>query len=106
MCNWNPHRKWPGDHPHQWQRRQSTGLELSSQYFILPTLSISAAYAWTDAQLTDDAPDLFDPGVGAESGDRLPGTPERKVYLAAHYEMPLRDSSQLEFDWSCRPRAT
>ncbi len=79
---------------------ESTGLELSSQYFILPTLSISAAYAWTDAQLTDDAPDLFDPGVGAESGDRLPGTPEHQVYLAAHYEMPLRDSSQLEFDWS------
>lgn len=79
---------------------ESMGFELSTQYFILPNLSVSGAYAYTNAQLTQDAPDLFDPGVGAESGDRLPGTPEHQVYLATHYEMPLRNGSQVEFDWS------
>jgi outer membrane receptor protein involved in Fe transport len=79
---------------------ESTGFELSSQYFILPNFSISGAYAWTNAQLTQDAPDLFAPGVGAFSGDRLPGSPEHQIYLATHYEMPLRDGSQVDFDWS------
>jgi iron complex outermembrane recepter protein len=79
---------------------ESTGLELSSQYFILPNFSISAAYAYTNAQLTQDAPNLFDQGNGAYSGDRLPGTPKQQGYLAAHYEMPLNDGSHVDFDWS------
>lgn len=79
---------------------ESTGFELSSQYYILPNLSISGAYAYTNAQLTQDAPNLFDEGVGAYSGDRLPGTPEHQIYLATHYEMPLRDGANVEFDWS------
>jgi iron complex outermembrane receptor protein len=79
---------------------ESTGLEVSSQYYVMPNFSISGAYAYTDAQLTQDAPDLFAPDVGAQSGDRLPGTPEHQLYLAAHYELPLNDGSQLNFDWS------
>ncbi|HEY6131575.1 MAG TPA: TonB-dependent receptor, partial [Halioglobus sp.] len=81
-------------------KAESTGLELSSQYFILPNFSISAAYAWTKAELTQDVPDLFDTDNGAFSGDRLPGTPEHQGYLAAHYDLPLNDGSQLDFDWS------
>ncbi len=34
---------------------ESTGMELSAQYFILPNLSVSGAYAYTNAELTDDA---------------------------------------------------
>ena len=79
---------------------ESTGLELAGQYFVLPNFSISAAYAYNNAELTQDAPDLFDSGVGAFSGDRLPGTSENQAYLAAHYEMSLKDGSQLDFDWS------
>jgi len=78
---------------------ESTGLELSSQYFITPGFSVSAAYAYNNAQLTEDAPGLVG-GADAYSGDRLPGTPEHQGYLAAHYEMPLNDGSQLDFDWS------
>ena len=78
---------------------ESTGIELSSQYYITPALSISAGYAWTDAKLTEDAPGLVG-GADAYSGDRLPGTPEHQGYLAAHYELPLNDGSQLDFDWS------
>lgn len=78
---------------------ESYGLEVSSQYYITPSLSVSAAYAYTNAQLTEDAPGLVG-GADAFSGDRLPGTPENQVYLAAHYEMPLSDGSQLDFDWS------
>ena len=79
---------------------ESTGLELSSQYYITPTLSVSGAYSYIDANLTQDAPDFFDPGIGAYSGDRLPGSATNQLYLAAHYEMPLRDGSQLDFDYS------
>ncbi len=79
---------------------ESTGFEVSSQYYITPVLSVSGAYAYTNAELTQDAPDLFAPDNGAFSGDRLPGSPENQLYLAAHYEMPLNDSSQLDFDWS------
>jgi outer membrane receptor protein involved in Fe transport len=79
---------------------ESYGLEISSQYYITTNFSVSASYAWTNAQLTQDAPNLFAPGIDAYSGDRLPGTPEHQGYLAAHYEMPLQDGSELAFDWS------
>lgn len=84
---------------------ESTGLEVSAQYFIMPNLSVSGAYAYTNAELTDDVQGLFcgplsDPECAAYDGDRLPGTPENQLYLAAHYEMPLSDGSQLAFDWS------
>jgi outer membrane receptor protein involved in Fe transport len=84
---------------------ESTGLEVSAQYFIMPNLSVSGAYAYTNAELTDDVEGLFcgpltDPECAAYDGDRLPGTPENQLYLAAHYEMSLNDGSQLAFDWS------
>lgn len=84
---------------------QSTGLEVSAQYFIQPNLSVSGAYAYTKAELTDDVSGLFcgplsDPACAAYDGDRLPGTPENQLYLAAHYELPLSDGSQLNLDWS------
>jgi len=87
------------------QGAESTGVELSAKYFILPNFSVSGAYAYTKAELTDDVPGLFcgplnDPDCAAHDGDRLPGTPENQLYLAAHYELPLNDGSQLDFDWS------
>ncbi|MEZ5502104.1 MAG: TonB-dependent receptor [Halioglobus sp.] len=87
------------------QGAESTGVELSAQYYVMPNFSVSGAYAWTKAELTDDVQGLFcgpkeDPECAAYNGDRLPGTPENQLYLAAHYEMPLNDGSQLDFDWS------
>ena len=66
----------------------------------MPNFSLSGAFAWTDAKLTQDVDNLFAPGVGAFDGDRLPGTPEYQAYVAAHYEIPLSDGSDLAFDWS------
>ena len=79
---------------------ESTGIELSSQYFIAPNFSLSGSFAWTDAKLTQDVDNLFAPGIGAFDGDRLPGTPEYQAYVAAHYEIPLSDGSDVAFDWS------
>jgi iron complex outermembrane receptor protein len=78
---------------------ESSGIELSSQYYIQQNLWVSATYAYTNAELSKDSPGLVD-GVDAFNGDRLPGTPENQAYLAAHYEMSLNDGSQLDFDWS------
>ena len=78
---------------------RSMGVEMSGQWYITDALSISGSYAYTDAELTDDAPGL----VGAEDGedgDRLPGSPEHQAFLALNYGLPLSDGSDLEFDWS------
>jgi outer membrane receptor protein involved in Fe transport len=78
---------------------ESLGVELSGQWYITDTLSLLGSYAYTEAELTDDAPGLVD-GVDGEDGDRLPGSPEHQAYLALNYGLPLADGSDLEFDWS------
>ena len=88
---------------------ESYGVELNGQWYITPKLSVTGSYAYTKAKLTADVPGLFsspfcgdgtkeDPECAAYDGDRLPGTPENQFYLAAHYELPLNDGSQLNFD--------
>jgi outer membrane receptor protein involved in Fe transport len=57
------------------------------------------SYAYTDAELADDAPGLIN-GVDAFDGDRLPGTPEHQGFLAVNYAMSLSGGSQIDFDWS------
>jgi iron complex outermembrane receptor protein len=78
---------------------ESYGLELSSQYYITPDFYIMGSYAYTKAELTDDAPGIVD-GTDAFDGDRLPGTPEHQGFLAANYSLSLSDGSRLGFDWS------
>jgi iron complex outermembrane receptor protein len=56
------------------------------------------SYAYTKAELTEDAPGLID--GSAQDGDRLPGSPEHQGFLAVNYALSLRDGSQLDFDWS------
>lgn len=97
---------------------ESTGIELQSQWLVTPRLSVTAAYSYNKAELTDDAPCLLggpdDPDnpnreqacadsagdVNAYSGDRLPGTPENQLYLGTNYALPLSDGSYVDFDWS------
>jgi outer membrane receptor protein involved in Fe transport len=57
------------------------------------------SYAYTNAELTEDAPGLVD-GEDAFDGDRLAGTPEHQVYAAANYAIPLEGGSQVELDYS------
>jgi len=78
---------------------RSMGVEMSGQWYITDTLLMSGSYAYTDAELTDDAPGLVG-GIDGEDGDRLPGSPEHQAYLAMNYGLPLSDGSDLEFDWS------
>lgn len=78
---------------------ESTGIELQSQWLVTPRLSLTAAYSYNKAELTDDAPGLVD-GVDAQDGDRLPGTPENQLLLGTNYTLPLNDGSHVDFDWS------
>jgi len=80
-------------------KARSMGIEMSGQWYITQALSVMGSYAYTDAELTDDAPGLVN-GVDAFDGDRLPGTPEHQGYLAVHYALPMSDGSQVDFDWS------
>jgi iron complex outermembrane receptor protein len=78
---------------------ESSGIELSGQWYITPELSIMGSYAYTDAELTDDAPGLVG-GADAFDGDRLPGSPEHQGFLAVNYAWNLNNSSQIDFDYS------
>lgn len=78
---------------------ESKGIELSSQYYIRPDLSVSASYAYIDAEMSKFSPGLVD-GADAFKGDRLPGTPKNQLFLAAHYELALNNGSQVDFDWN------
>jgi iron complex outermembrane receptor protein len=78
---------------------ESMGVELSGQWYVTPSLSLMGSYAYTNAELSEDAPGLVD-GEDAFDGDRLPGTPEHQGFLAVNYAMSLQGGSQIDFDWS------
>lgn len=92
---------------------ESMGVELEFQYLVTDELALMGSYAYTDAELTDDALCLLggDPAdpqaciddpddVSAFDGDRLPGTPEHQAFLALNYALALSGGSQIDFDWS------
>lgn len=78
---------------------RSQGIEMAGQWLLSERLSLMGSYAYTDAELAQDAPGLVD-GVDAFDGDRLAGTPEHQGSLALNYAVPLANGSELEFDWS------
>ncbi len=83
----------------------SQGIELSSEWYVTPDLTLYASYTYTDAELTEDAPGLLSTGVAgdrvdAKDGDQLPGTPEHQGYLGANYRMDLTGGSALDFDYT------
>jgi iron complex outermembrane receptor protein len=78
---------------------ESKGIELAGQFYITPDFSIMGSYAYTNAELTENAPGIVG-GVDGEDGDRLPGSPESTIYLAANYSMPLDTGASVDFDWS------
>ncbi|MCB1842836.1 MAG: TonB-dependent receptor, partial [Halioglobus sp.] len=92
---------------------ESLGLELEAQYLITDKLSLMGSYAYTKAELTDDAlcllgGDAADPqgcldspdDVTAFDGDRLPATPEHQGFLALNYALDLSNGSRIDLDWS------
>ncbi|MDZ7783431.1 MAG: TonB-dependent receptor [Halioglobus sp.] len=78
---------------------ESMGVEISGTYAVTPNLYIGGSYAYTDAELTEDAPGLVD-DEDAFDGDRLPGSPEHQYFFFANYVVPLNGGSELAFDYS------
>ena len=62
----------------------SEGVELSATYRVLPGLTISGDFDYTDAHLTQNAP-----GAGGVSGDPLPDTAKWSGSLIADYVRPM-----------------
>jgi len=85
------------------------GGEVSFDWMINDNWSVRANYAYTKAELTDDAPELvasfippgFNPTVyeDGEDGDRLPGSPEHQGSLFLTYERPLNNGMMLELNY-------
>lgn len=77
---------------------RSQGLEMTFNWLIGDNFSLRGSYAYTNAELTDDAKDLLStvegPGFGivridGKDGDRLPASPEHQGNLYANYFQPL-----------------
>lgn len=64
---------------------RSQGLELEIAYNPFKGMLLQAGYAYTDAQLTEDAPSLdgFD-------GDRVPGVPKHEGAISATYSHAIK----------------
>ena len=78
----------------------SQGVEMSFNWLIWDNFSVKGSYSYTNAELSDDAPDLLStvvpPGfinttvyIDGEDGDRLPGSPEHKGSIFATYIQPV-----------------
>ncbi|HET9447096.1 MAG TPA: TonB-dependent receptor, partial [Steroidobacteraceae bacterium] len=63
---------------------ESKGAELTLTLVPTPSLTLVGAFAYIDAQLSEDAPDL-----GGLDGDRLPDTPEFTGALSADYSFEV-----------------
>ena len=63
---------------------ESKGAELTLTLVPTPQLTLVGAFAYIDAELSEDAPDL-----GGVEGDRLPDTPEFTGALSADYGFEL-----------------
>ena len=62
---------------------ESKGVELDASWSIGDSWLVQAGYAYINAELTQDAPQLA--GGTASSGDRLPGSPEHQGSLLVNY---------------------
>ncbi|ALS99989.1 TonB-dependent receptor [Lacimicrobium alkaliphilum] len=76
-------------------KANSKGVELATRAILSDSLTAYATYAYADAQLTADAPDLFGRGVGALDGDRLPGAAKQQFSMGLSYEQEVFDDKLL-----------
>ncbi|HYD44763.1 MAG TPA: TonB-dependent receptor [Phenylobacterium sp.] len=99
---------------------ETKGFDISFNALVNENLTLRGSYAYTDAELTALAPDLIstipDPnlplGPGQSpfgtirfdglKGDRLPGSPKHQATFFAHYEHPLENGWNLNFDYGVR----
>ena len=89
---------------------ESVGLEFSGRFQISDRWSIYGAYAYTDVELTKDAPNsigvrtdpedpMFNLPVDAFDGDRLPGTPENQGSFNVNYTRDVFQGMTLAIDY-------
>ncbi len=89
---------------------QSVGLEFSGRFQINDRWSMYGAYAYTDVELTKDAPNsigvrtpptVFPPNlpVDAFDGDRLPGTPKQQGAFNINYTQDIFRDMTLSVDY-------
>lgn len=84
-------------------------MEVNFNALLTDFLSLRGSFAYTRAELTEDAPDLLNtilpPGfspridVNGLAGDRLPGSPEKQANLFASYLMELSGDRYLTFNY-------
>lgn len=85
----------------------SVGAELSINTIIHPNLSSRLSYSYTDAQLTQDIPDLFVNFNGIDnpefysgkSGDRLSGASKNQLAFSLNYHKNVLINKQINVDY-------
>ena len=77
------------------------GIEISSRAILSDSFSVYSTYAYTKAELTSDAPFLFnsDGTDGAEDGDRLPGSPEHQFSMGVNYQTDVFNDKTLDINY-------
>lgn len=91
---------------------EAKGVEISTRAMLSDNLITYATYAYTKAELTNDAPFLFkvlnqdeiDAGVeqnyyDGKKGDRLPGSPEHQFSLGATYSTEIFNDTLLDINY-------
>jgi len=77
------------------------GVEISSRAIVSDNITAYATYAYTQAELTSDAPYLFnkDGSDGAVEGDRLPGSAENQFSLGLNYQTEVMNDKMLDVNY-------
>lgn len=81
----------------------SQGFEFSGQFKITPELALQGTYSYTDAHLTQDAPDVIvsqGQPYSAFDGDRLPGSAKHQASAQLTYTYPLENGGDIEASWA------
>jgi outer membrane receptor protein involved in Fe transport len=84
----------------------SNGIELTPSLQVTDSLLLQATMDYTNAHLTQDAPNLYAIGVGGKNGDQLPESPRWSGSLSAEYRRPFAERQQLLLGGGYRYRDT
>lgn len=89
---------------------KSQGVDFSFDWDLTENLNLRGSYAYTNAELTDDAPrlirDIVPPGfnstlvfIDGRAGDRLPGSPEQQGTFYVNYNLPTASGVEWDFNY-------